>query len=291
MAILSIQSQVAAGHVGNSAAVFALQRLGREVWPIPTTLLSHHPGHGGAEGGPLPAALLDRILDGLRHRGCFSRCEAVLSGYLAYADNAACILRAVTLAKAASPGAVYLCDPVLGDDGRLYVSGDIVAAMHNLAAKADIITPNAFELSVLSGVACRTREDALRAMRLLQSKGPKVVVLSSFSGSDTALGTLDMLAVDGSASWALNIPALGQKFYGAGDLFTCLFLDAWLERPAAAQPDAGRRNTGVALGKACAAVQAVLAQTAVVKADELQLIQAQTLLAAPHQIFLPERIS
>jgi len=281
MAILSIQSQVAAGHVGNSAAVFALQRRGREVWPIPTTLLSHHPGHGGSEGGPLPAVLLNRILDGLLNHGCFSRCEAVLSGYLGHADAAATVLRAVELAKTGSPGAVYLCDPVLGDDGRLYASGEIVAAMHNLAAKADIITPNAFELSILTGVACDTRGDALRAMRLLQSKGPDIVLLSSFAGSDTAPGTLDMLALDGTAAWALSIPELGRKFYGAGDLFACLFLDAWLES----------RSTVGALGKACAAVQAVLVQTAAANADELQLIQAQALLAAPRQIFLSERIS
>lgn len=281
MAILSIQSQVAAGHVGNSAAVFALQRRAREVWPIPTTLLSHHPGHGGAQGGPLPAALLDQILDGLLAHGCFSHCAAVLSGYLGHADAALSVLRAVELAKAGSPGAVYLCDPVLGDDGRLYVSAGIVTAMHDLAAKADIITPNAFELAVLTGIACDKREDALRAMRVLQSKGPDIVLLSSFAGRDTAPGTLDMLALDGPDAWALNIPDFGRKFYGAGDLFASLFLDAWLEN----------RSTSAALGGACAAVQAVLAQTASAQAGELQLIQAQKLLAQPRQIFLPERIS
>lgn len=285
MGILSIQSQVAAGHVGNSAAVFALQRLGREVWPIPTTLLSHHPGHGGAQGSALPAALLDRVLVGLLNHGCFSRCEAVLSGYLGHAEIAATVLRAVELAKAKPAGAVFMCDPVLGDDGRLYVSGDIVAAMHNLAAKADIITPNAFELSVLSGQDCSSRADALRAMRLLAGKGPGIVLLSSFVGSDTPPGTLDMLALDGAAAWALNVPELGRKFHGAGDLFACLFLDAWL---------AGR-DTRLALGKACASVQAVLAQTVLAKitargAGELQLIEAQTLLAKPRKQYNPEPI-
>ncbi len=248
---------------------------------MPTMLLSHHPGHRGAQGAPVEAGLLNRMLDGLLAHGCFRRCQAVLSGYLGLADTAASVLRAVELAKAGTPGAVYLCDPVLGDDGRLYVNGDIVAAMHNLAVKSDIITPNAFELAVLSGRECNTQDDAWQAMRILQSHGPNIVVLSSFAGADTAAGTLSMLALDGPAAWRLTIPEIRQKFHGAGDLFAALFLDAWLER----------RDTGEALGGACARVQAVLARTAARHADELQLIEAQDLLSAPQLHFQPERIS
>jgi pyridoxine kinase len=280
MPILSIQSQVAAGHVGNSAAVFALQRLGREVWPVPTVLLSHHPGHGGADGGPVPAALLGRMLDGLANHGCFARCDAVISGYLGHEDNEAAVLRAVALAKAGTAGSVYLCDPVLGDEAGLYVREAIVAAMHGLAAKADIVTPNAFELSVLSGVECLTREDALRAMRVVQDKGPVIVLLSSFAGSDTPAGTLDILALDGGDGWALNVPQLAGKFNGAGDLLAATFLHFWL----------GCRTTSQALGQACAATQAVLTETAARQADELVLIEAQHLLAAPNRRFAPERI-
>jgi len=281
MAILSIQSQVAAGHVGNSAAIFPLQLLGREVWPVPTVLLSHHPGHGGAQGGALPPALVGQLIDGLASRGCFSRCEAVLSGYLGDAENAANVLRAVALAKAANPTAIYLCDPVLGDDGQLYVSGEIVAAMHNLAAKADIIMPNAFELAVLSGRESATRAEALQAMRFLQNKGPEIVILSSFAGRDTPAGRLDMLAIEGDAAWALNIPDLNWKFHGAGDLLAALFLDAWLEN----------RGLAAALGRACAGIQEVLASTAAQKADELQLIETRNLLKAPTRVFVAERIS
>jgi pyridoxine kinase len=281
MAILSIQSQLAAGYVGNSAAVFALQRLGREVWPLPTVLLSHHPAHGGSQGGPVPIALQASMLGGLASRGGFSRCEAVLSGYLGQAETADIVRRAVAGARAGTPGAIYLCDPVLGDDGRFYVGQDIVAAMRELAALADIVTPNAFELGVLSGETVATRQQALQAMRILQARGPGIVVLTSFAGEDTPPATLDVMALDGASAWRLNLPSFTQKFHGAGDLFAAVFLDAWL----------ARRDTGAALGKAGSALHAVLGATALPAAEELLLIEHQDLLAAPPVVFGPQRIA
>jgi pyridoxine kinase len=280
MAILTLQSQLAAGYVGNSAAVFALQRLGREVWPLPTVLLSHHPAHGGSMGGPIPLSLQAEILEGLTRRGGFAKCEAVLSGYLGQAKAADIVRRAVAAAKAGTPGAIYLCDPVFGDDGRFYAGQDIVARMRELAAMADIVTPNAFELGVLSGTTAATRQQALQAMRILQARGPGIVVLTSFIGADTPAATLDVMALDGAAAWRLNLPGLRQKFYGAGDLFAAVFLDAWLPR----------RDTGAALGHAASATHAVLGATAWSAADELLLIESQHLLAAPPVVFSPERI-
>jgi pyridoxine kinase len=281
MGILSIQSQVATGFVGNSAAVFALQRLEREVWPVPSVLLSHHPGHGGARGGPMPVDLLRGILDGLESRGCFKRCEAVLSGYLGQAQAADIVQDAVARAKAGSPAALYVCDPVLGDDGRLYVSEDIVARMRGLAAIADIVTPNAFELGVLSGEAFDTRQGALRAMRALQASGPGIVLLTSFAGADTPQAALDVMALDGQAAWRVSVADLSRKFYGAGDLFAAVFLDAFLER----------RDVPAALGRACSALQAVLHRTADAAADELLLIESQHLLQSPPVGFVPERMA
>jgi pyridoxine kinase len=281
MGILSIQSQVAAGFVGNSAAVFALQRLGREVWQLPTVVLSHHPGHGGAAGGPIPVDLLRDILTGLASRGCFGRCDAVLSGYLGQAGVADIVQDAVARAKAGTPGALYVCDPVLGDDGRLYVSEAIVSRMRELAAVADIVTPNTFELGVLSGEAFATRRGALQAMRALQAKGPGMVLLTSFAGVDTPPDTLDVMALDGPAVWRVNFAQLGQRFYGAGDLFAGIFLDAFCKQ----------RDLPSALGKACSALQAVLQQTAQAGADELSLIESQHLLQNPRVGFTPERIA
>ncbi len=269
------------GHVGNAAAVFALQRLGHEVWPLPTILLSHHPGHGGAQGRATAMALLTDLLDGLDARGCFARCEAVISGYLGQAEQAAIVRDAVSRARAGGHKSVYLCDPVLGDDGRTYVSHDVVTELHNLAALADILTPNAYELSLLSGQVFATGAQALAAMRLLQRQGPGVVVLTGFTGQDTAPGTLDVLALDGAAAWRLRLPNLAQKFSGAGDLFAALFLSFWLNA----------HDTGKAVGKACSALHGVLAETVALGADELALIPAQNLLARPARTFLAERLA
>jgi pyridoxine kinase len=280
MGILSIQSQVAAGYVGNSAAIFGLQRLGAEVWPLPTVLLSHHPGHGGSQGGPVPLALMQAMLDGLSARGCFKRCPAVLSGYLGQAGAADIVRQAVACAKAGTPNAVYLCDPVLGDDGRLYVSDAIAAEMQGLVAMADIVTPNAFELERLSGVAFNNRGDAVQAMRALQAKGPRLVVLTSFTGTDTPKAMLDVMVLDRDSAWQVSLPDLRQKFFGAGDLFAGVFLDAFLNR----------REAGAALAKACSVLQAVLEPTAAALADELLLIESQDLLVAPRIVFAAERI-
>jgi pyridoxine kinase len=276
--ILSIQSQVVAGHVGNSAAGFALQCVGRDVWQIPTILLSHHPGHGGAQGGPMPAALLTSLLDGMASRGRFAQCEAVISGYLGSAETEAVVIDAVRRAKAANPDSVYHCDPVMGDDGRTYVGHDIVTAMHNLAAIADILTPNAYELSLLTGITPQTRAEALQVLRAAQALGPGIVVLTGFTGADTPPGAIDVLAADGPRAWRVTQPRLAQKFSGAGDLFSALFLNFWLEK----------RETDTALARACAATLEVLSRTAETGADELALIASQTQMLSPRHNLTPE---
>jgi len=276
MGIISIQSQVVTGHVGNSAAVFALQCRGHDVWPIPTVLLSHHPGHGGAQGGALPAELLTKLLDGMQAHNRFATCEAVISGYLGGAASVGIVADAVARAKAANPAAVYLCDPVLGDDGRAYVSHDVATAMHNLAAIAAILTPNAYELSFLSGRAIANRADALLAMRQLKPDG--IVVLTSFEGDDTAPDTIDVLATDGGAAWRVAVPRFGENFSGCGDVFAALFLSFWLET----------RQTGIALGRACAALHEVLSETARLGLDELALVPARHQMQSPRRYFTPE---
>jgi pyridoxine kinase len=203
-----------------------------------------------------------------------------LSGYLGQPESAGTVREAVAQAKSGSPGAIYLCDPVLGDDGRLYVNDAIVAEVRALTAIADIVTPNAFELGLLSGQALPARQDALRAMRALQASGPGIVLLTSFAGADTPADSLDVMAVDGTRAWRLNIPSLDQKFYGAGDLFAAIFFDAWLPR----------RDTAAAVERACSVLHAVLVQTAARRADELLLIETQHLFAKPQFLFVAELI-
>ncbi|MDR3521433.1 MAG: pyridoxal kinase [Acidocella sp.] len=280
MGIISIQSQVVAGYVGNSAAAFALQRLGTEVFAIPTVLLSHHPGHGGAGGEAVPPRILARILEGLQARGCYSRCEAILSGYLGSAENADIVREVIDRVHAARPDFTYLCDPVLGDDGRTYVNDSVVAAVQGLVRLADIVTPNAYELSLLSGRNFANRCQALQAMRVVQASGPKIVFLTSFCGNDTPKNTIDMLIIDGELAWRLTIPKFEREFSGAGDLLAASFLYFWL-------PD---HDTRLALGAACSALHEVLLETVAQDSDELSLISAQNRMAAPACNFTAEII-
>ncbi len=157
MNILSIQSWVAYGHVGNAAAVFPLQRLGAEVWAINTVQFSNHPGYGQWTGQVFSAETIRDLIDGVAARGAFGRCDAVLSGYMGDPAIGREILRAAQLARAANPRALYCCDPVIGDDGNVYVRSGIAALMADAAVpEADILTPNMFELELLSGLSCRT---------------------------------------------------------------------------------------------------------------------------------------
>src|ERR1044071_7354037 len=152
MNILSIQSHVAYGHVGNAAATFPLQRIGVEVWPIHTVQFSNHTGYGAWTGRVFEAAMITELVRGIAERGVLGRCDGVLSGYMGSAETGAAILDAVAQAKAANPKARYCCDPVIGDVGRgIYVRPGIPEFMrqHALPA-ADMITPNQFELDLLA---------------------------------------------------------------------------------------------------------------------------------------------
>ncbi|MGC9268610.1 pyridoxal kinase [Acidiphilium sp.] len=263
MAILSIQSQVLAGSVGNSAAAFIYARLGCEVWPLPSVLLSHHPGHGGAEGGPVKPARLAALVAGLAARGGFARCEAVVSGYLG-AEAAVPVVRdAVARAREAHPGALYLCDPVIGDAGRLYVPAGLVDGFRDtLLPLADIALPNPFELATLTARALPDRAAAFAAMAAL---GPPIVVLTGFVGADTVPGTLDLLLLDGADRQVVTVRRLDRNFAGAGDAFAALFMAGYVRRRAAL----------AAVRGAAAASAALLAATAAAGADELQVVTAQ----------------
>src|ERR1700722_9823367 len=153
MNVLSIQSTVASGHVGNAAAVFPLQCLGHEVWPIDTVRFSNHPGHGRFRGTVTPPDEVAALLQGMEELGLFARADAVLSGYLGDPGTAAVVAGAVEAVKRANPAALYLCDPVMGDGGQLFVDPAIPDLMRDrLIPLADIVTPNGFELGLLTGI-------------------------------------------------------------------------------------------------------------------------------------------
>ena len=236
MAILSIQSHVVFGYAGNSSAVFPLQRLGREVWALNTVEFSNHTGYGAWRGKALGAELAAELVRGLSERGLLGRCEAVLSGYLGDADVGRVIADTVQMVRRESPGALYCCDPVMGDTGRgLYVKPDIPGIFQNaLCPLADIITPNQFELETLTGLETSGIDNARRAISALHDKSISVVLVTSYHDekeADRSEGRVSMLASDSSGIYRVTTPLLpvGANVAGTGDLTTAVFLSRYLE--------------------------------------------------------------
>jgi pyridoxine kinase len=281
-AVLSIQSAVAYGHVGNSAAVLPLQRLGFDVFPVNTVLLAHHPGHGrGWRGHKVTPAQIDEILTGLEERGALPRCAAVLSGYLGEAAVAECVLRAVARTRVARPDALYLCDPVIGDDhSGVFVAAGIPEAIRNrLLPVADIVTPNRFELAHLSGRAVESLDNMLAAAADLRARGPRLVVATGLTLPDQP-ERLAVLADKASETWLVTTPRHPVNLGGTGDAFSALFLGHHL-------------STGdlrLALERAVAAIYALVERTHASGADELRLVAAQDELLAPEHLFPAMRL-
>jgi pyridoxine kinase len=279
-ALLSIQSHVAYGHVGNSAAVFPLQRLGCEVWPIHTVQFSSHAGYPGWRGRAFDAALIDDCVAGLQAIGALARCDGALSGYLGKAEIGEAALRGFASVKAANPQATYACDPVIGDDGRgIYVDAAVAEFLRERALPAaTVLTPNAFELSWLTQRAVGNLDEARAAIALLHARGPRVILVTSLRLDDTPADTLDMIVSDGAGLWRLRTPKLPITVNGAGDLVAALFFFHWLRSSSAPQ----------ALASAASSVYGIVAATFEAGARELALVAAQEEIVRPTRVFRPE---
>ena len=273
MNVLSVQSQVSYGRVGNRAAVFALERLGHEVWPVATASLSHHPGLGAPAGSVTGAGELAAFLGALEARGAYARCDAVLAGDLGTAANGRVLLEAVKRIKQASPNCLFALDPVMGERAKgVYVAPDLPDFYRREALPlADMIFPNEFELELLAGRPIADRRDAIRAARDLLDRGPALAAVTGWPAGERVM---DMVATPYDA-YGCAPPKLAVAASGAGDLFAALFLGAYLS---------GARGTG-ALSHASAATHYVLAETAARGADSLALVEAQDDLARPRDLF------
>src|SRR4051794_35805959 len=223
---MSIQSSVAYGHVGNSATVFPLQRLGHEVWPVLTVHFSNHTGYGAWRGPLLPPDDLREVIAGLEDRGVLGEADAVLSGYQGDPAVGAVILDTVAKVKAANPAAVYCCDPVMGDVGRgMFVRPGIPEFMRDaVLPQADILTPNHFELDYLAGRATTTLDELLDAVEQVRDRGPRDVLVTSVLHGDVPEGSLDVVAVSDAGAWAVTTPLLPIAPNGCGDVTTALYL-------------------------------------------------------------------
>lgn len=277
MNILSIQSSVAYGHVGNSAAVFPLQRLGFGVWPVITVHFSNHTGYGQWRGPVLPAADIADVIAGIEERGVLSSCDAVLSGYMGDVSLGEVITDAVSKVKSANPQAIYCCDPVMGDVGRgFFVRPGLPEFIRDHAVPlADIITPNQFELEFLTGRRIATLADALSAGKAALALGPQLVVVTSLTREDAPADTIEMLVVREDGAWLLETPLLPLSVSGAGDATSALFLAHYLRD----------RSPASALEKTANSIFAVLERTVAEGAREIQLIPAQEEIAHPPSRF------
>ncbi|NIA68240.1 pyridoxal kinase PdxY [Pelagibius litoralis] len=284
MNVISIQSHVAYGHVGNAAAVFLLQRLGFEVWPVHTVQFSNHTGYGDWQGDVFKADHIAALIDGLEARGALARCDALLSGYVGDAALGDAILDAAARIRAANPKAVYLCDPVMGDQGTgLFVRDGVPEFMRERALPtADFLTPNLFELEILSGRKLTNEGETLQAARELLLQGPRAILVTSLEQADDDT-TMAMLAVTTEGSWRVTCPRLPTHplTSGAGDSVAALFLGHLLKT--ASVPDA--------LAAAAAGIYEVLRSTLESGEQELQLIAAQERLLTPRERFTVEQIS
>ena len=280
--ILSIQSHVVYGHVGNSAAVFPLQRLGREVWPLMTVQYSSHLGYPGWRGRAFDANLIDDCLAGLGAIGVLPRCAGLLTGYMGKVEIGEAALRALDRIRAANAEAAYACDPVIGDVGPgIYVAAGVGEFFHDRALPlATIATPNAFELEWLTGEQANALQAARRVIAALRARGPRVVVATSVQLDETPAGALDLLAGDEGGLWRVRTPKLPISVNGSGDLFTALFFHHWLET----------RDTPGALSRATSSVHGVVKATLASGSRELSLIAAQDEFTRPSQLFTAEAV-
>ncbi|ADB33753.1 pyridoxal kinase [Kribbella flavida DSM 17836] len=282
MKILSIQSAVAYGHVGNSAAVFPLQRNGVEVLPVYTVNFSNHTGYGAWRGPLISPDDVREVLLGIEDRGVLPQIDVVLSGYQGGEGIADVILETVQRVKAANPSAVYSCDPVMGNakSGCFVAPAIPVLLRDRVVPAADIITPNQFELGFLTGTEPDTLESTLASVELVRATGPRTVLVTSVERPDREDGTIEMLAVDDSGAWLVQTPYIPMKANGSGDVTAALFT-------------AHYRRTGDladALARTTSSVFDLLTRTHESGERELQLVESQDAYANPRMQFTPERV-
>jgi pyridoxine kinase len=257
--------------------VFALQRLGVEVWPIHTVQFSNHTGYSSWRGRAFDADLIRDLVRGVGERGAFAHCDGVLSGYVGSPEIGEAILDAVGQVKQANSRSLYCCDPVLGDTGGgLYVKPEVAGFVRDRAiAAADMATPNHFELDHITGRTTRSLTDALAAIDALHALGPGVVLVTSVVTDDTPPDRIDVVVSDRSGRYRMRTPRLPMVVNGAGDLLAALFFAQYLRNGSAAD----------AMSCAVAATFGIIERTVALGAQEMTLIEAQNEVVHPRHAF------
>lgn len=275
--ILSIQSAVSFGHVGNSAAVFPLQRIGHEVWPVYTVNFSNHTGYGSWKGPMIPAEDVREVIAGIGDRGALKDVDVVLSGYLGGDDIADVVVDAVAQVKELNPDAVYSCDPVMGNaKSGCHVSDNIPPLLREkVVPVADIICPNQFELGYLTGIDCFDLDSTLKGIEAAKEMGPSTVLVTSVERPDQPDGVLEMIASDDTGTWIVKTPRLPFKRNGSGDVACALFTGHYVESG----------NAADSLAKTASSVYDLLEATYEADSPELLLVESQDSFAHPQMQF------
>lgn len=232
MSILSIQSHVCYGYVGNRAATFPLQSLGYDVWAVNTVQFSNHTGYGTWKGQIFSAEHIAEVIAALKERQIFSQCQAVLSGYLGDPSIGKIILDTVDELRTINPKLIYLCDPVMGDvDRGFFVKEGIPDFFKQQSlARANIITPNHFEANALFGSEICSLQEAKNACESFHQQGVKTVVITSFQSNELANDRLYVYLSTSEKQYLCHSPAVNFQTLpnGMGDLFSALFLGHYL---------------------------------------------------------------
>ena len=282
MKILSIQSAVAHGHVGNSAAVFPLQRIGVDVLPVYTVNFSNHTGYGAWRGPMIDPADVREVITGIEERGVFDQIDAVLSGYQGGEGIADVIIDAVARVKAANPNAVYACDPVMGNakSGCFVAPAIPVLLRDKVVPVADIITPNQFELGFLTGTEPSDLESTLASVDAAMAMGPSIVLVTSVERPDRDEGTIEMLAADDKGAWLVTTPHLPMKANGSGDVTAALFTAHYT----------ATGDAKLALERTVSSVFDLLQNTLESGDRELRLVESQETYANPRMQFTARQV-
>jgi pyridoxine kinase len=265
MNVLSIQSQVVYGHVGNSAAAFVLQRQGHAVWQVPTVLFSNHLGKPTFRGRAVPADQARDMVEGLKELGYLDQVDMLLTGYLGTADTARLTAELAGLIRQQNPRAIFACDPVMGDDDALYVKPDLADAIAtDLVPIADVLLPNIFELARLTGRIIKDGAAALEAAQALQ-QASKVKVLVATGIPAASAERIAAIAIAGGKVHRAEAPRRRMRVSGTGDTFTALFTGHYVTN----------RDAAAALDFAMKGMDAICAATEKADADELMIVQTQ----------------
>ncbi|MCY1717244.1 pyridoxal kinase PdxY [Microbacterium sp. SL62] len=282
MKVLSIQSAVAFGHVGNSAAVFPLQRIGVEVLPVYTVNFSNHTGYGAWRGPLIAPDDVAAVIQGIEDRGVFPEIDVVLSGYQGGEGIADVIIDAVARVKKANPDAVYACDPVMGNakSGCFVAPAIPVLLRERVVPVADILTPNQFELGFLTDTEPGSIDSTLESADMLRARGPRTVLVTSVERPDRAPETIEMMVVDDAGAWIVQTPLIPMKANGSGDVTAALFT-------------AHYRRTGDAadaLARTASSVFDLLSNTFEAGSRELRLVESQEAYAHPRLQFAVRQV-